>query len=497
MAKKKKNIPQYGTVTRKGVLYYRTRILDADGKQVSLYGTTCEELYDKEQEARRQVAEIIFHREHPTVAEYCEKWLLMQSAKVSPATLKGYASNMKNYIIKPLGDMYMEEVTADDIRLALIPLSNKSESLHNTVNMLLKCIFYSAERSQLLEYNPCEGISAKGGKPTQKKDSLTDQQVEVLLETVKGLPPYLFTMIGLYAGLRREEALALQWDCVFLDAPTPYISVRRAWRSEHNRPVISTTLKTKAARRDIPIPKCLVNCLREAKAASKSEYVIADSEGQPLSYSQFKRVWQYIVVRSTKERTYKMKLEAIKRQAGRPGKNSAQLGQNFEGKTSRAQIAENSPDSSSQIQRYIRLNELEPELLQLVDEGKIGMTPAVEISYLKPDEQRLLIETIDSEQATPSFSQAQRMRRLSGEGKLNDDTILGIMLEQKKPENWNLTLPMEKIRKYFPRSYTPQRMEETILKLLESWMRQQKRQRDQQRYADTLILRFTSCCYRY
>lgn len=196
MAKKKKNIPQYGTVTRKGVLYYRTRILDADGKQVSLYGTTCEELYDKEQEARRQVAEIIFHREHPTVAEYCEKWLLMQSAKVSPATLKGYASNMKNYIIKPLGDMYMEEVTADDIRLALIPLSNKSESLHNTVNMLLKCIFYSAERSQLLEYNPCEGISAKGGKPTQKKDSLTDQQVEVLLETVKGLPPYLFTMIG-------------------------------------------------------------------------------------------------------------------------------------------------------------------------------------------------------------------------------------------------------------------------------------------------------------
>lgn len=90
MAKKKKNIPQYGTVTRKGVLYYRTRILDADGKQVSLYGTTCEELYDKEQEARRQVAEIIFHREHPTVAEYCEKWLLMQSAKVSPATLKGY-----------------------------------------------------------------------------------------------------------------------------------------------------------------------------------------------------------------------------------------------------------------------------------------------------------------------------------------------------------------------------------------------------------------------
>ena len=149
------------------------------------------------------------------------------------------------------------------------------------------------------------------------------------------------------------------------------------------------------------------------------------------------------------------------------------------GKTSRELIAENSPDSSTQIHRYIRLNELQPQLLTMVDEGKIGMTPAVELSYLKKDEQLLLIETIDSEQATPSLSQAQRMKRLSQEGKLNDDSMLQIMLEQKKPENWNLSLPMDKIRKYFPRSYTPQRMEETIIKLLEGWMR--KRQQDRQR----------------
>lgn len=304
MAKKKTSVPEYGTVMRKGALYYRTRILDADGKQVSLYASTCEELYEKELEARHQVEEIIFHRQHPTVAEYSEKWLLMQSAKISAATLKGYALNMKNYIIKPLGDMYMEEVTTDDIRLALVPLTKKSEGLYNTVNMLIKCIFYSAERSQLLTYNPCVGISSKGGRPAKRKDALTDQQVSVLLDAVRGLPPYLFIMIGLYSGLRREEALGLQWDCVFLDAPTPYISVRRAWRSEHNRPVISTVLKTPAAKRDIPIPKCLVDCLREAKENSISEYVIADSKGEPLSYSQFQRVWQYVVVRSTKERTY-------------------------------------------------------------------------------------------------------------------------------------------------------------------------------------------------
>ena len=185
------------------------------------------------------------------------------------------------------------------------------------------------------------------------------------------------------------------------------------------------------------------------------------------------------ILPSERAKAYKMKLDAIRRQAGRPAKNSDQLGQNYEGKTSRAILAESSPDSATQIQRYIRLNELHPELLRMVDEGKIGMTPAVELSYLKPEEQKLLIDTIDSEQATPSLSQAQRMKKLSYEGKLNDDTMLGIMMEQKKPEVWNLTLPMDKIKKYFPRSYTPQRMEETILKLLEGWMK--KRQRDQQR----------------
>lgn len=133
---------------------------------------------------------------------------------------------------------------------------------------------------------------------------MTDEQVKQLLDAIRGLPPYVFTMIGLYSGLRREEILGLQWDCVYLDASTPYISVQRAWRTENNRPIVTTVLKTKAARRDIPIPKCLVDCLREVKASSISDFVIADSKGQPLSYSQFQRVWKYVTVRSTKERTY-------------------------------------------------------------------------------------------------------------------------------------------------------------------------------------------------
>ena len=181
------------------------------------------------------------------------------------------------------------------------------------------------------------------------------------------------------------------------------------------------------------------------------------------------------ILPSERAKAYKMKLDAIKRQGKRHDLTSTQPVQ----KLSVEQVAEEAGTSREQIRRYIRLNELQPELMQLVDEGKIGMTPAVEISYLKPDEQKLLVETIDSEQTTPSFSQAQRMRRLSQEGKLNDDAVLGIMMEQKKPENWDLKLPMDRIRKYFPRSYTPQKMEETIIKLLEMWMK--KRERQQQR----------------
>ena len=182
------------------------------------------------------------------------------------------------------------------------------------------------------------------------------------------------------------------------------------------------------------------------------------------------------ILPSERAKAYKMKLEAIKRQGARNDLTSSQVETKLRADE---RVAQESGESRAQVQRYIRLTELAPELQNMVDEGKIGMTPAVELSYLKPDEQKLLIDTIDSEQATPSLSQAQRMKKLSQEGKLNDDTMLGIMMEQKKPENWNLSLPMDKIKKYFPRSYTPQRMEETIIKLLESWMR--KRQREQQR----------------
>lgn len=211
---------------------------------------------------------------------------------------------VKNYIIKPLGHMYMADMTTDDIKMALVPASKKSVSVYRSVTMLIKCIFYSAEDSHIIDENPTKRISAKGGIPEKGKEALTDEQVQILLDSIRGLPPYVFVMIGLYAGLRREEILGLKWDCVFLDADVPYLSVKRAWHTEHNRPVILDELKTKAAYRDVPLPDCLTECLREAKANSKSEFVIANRDGDPLTYTQFVRVWKYITTRSTKERTY-------------------------------------------------------------------------------------------------------------------------------------------------------------------------------------------------
>ena len=305
MARKRYAIPQYGTVIMAGKEYYRTRIEDADGKRVALYGRTREELYDKVLEAREQIEDNTFRRSSPTVKEYCEKWLLLQSAQVRATTLTDYTSKVKRHIIKPLGHMNIADVTADDIRLALVPVSKKSASVYKSVNILYKSIFAAAKESKVIQDNPTIYLSGKnGGVPQKEKTPLTDDQVERLLDAIKGLPPYVFVMLGLYAGLRREEILALQWDSVFLDEAAPYLTVCRAWHTEHNRPVIMSELKTKAAHRDIPLPDCLTKCLREAKETSTSDYVVANSEGEPLSYTQFKRLWQYIVTRTVKERSY-------------------------------------------------------------------------------------------------------------------------------------------------------------------------------------------------
>ena len=185
------------------------------------------------------------------------------------------------------------------------------------------------------------------------------------------------------------------------------------------------------------------------------------------------------ILPSERAAAYKMKLEALKRQGIRNDLTCTQVEYKLDyGKKSVEKVAEEAGESRAQIQRYVRLTELQPELQHMVDEKKMAFTPAVEISYLKPDEQRMLLDTISSEQATPSLSQAQRLKKLSQSGELTDDSMLSIMSEQKKPERNDLTIPADVLEKFFPRSFTPMKMQEVIIKLLESWQRKRQQSRE-------------------
>ena len=176
---------------------------------------------------------------------------------------------------------------------------------------------------------------------------------------------------------------------------------------------------------------------------------------------------------------YKMKLDAMKHQGERLDLTCAQVGHKSDGKKSRDILAEQVGQSKNQIQRFIRLTELIPPLLDMVDDKKIAFNPAYELSFLTKEEQKTLVETMDYEQATPSLSQAQRMKKFSQEGKLTGDVMLSIMSEEKKSDLDKVTFTSDTLRKYFPKSYTPKKMEETIIKLLEQW--QKKRQHQQER----------------
>ncbi len=185
------------------------------------------------------------------------------------------------------------------------------------------------------------------------------------------------------------------------------------------------------------------------------------------------------ILPSERAKAYQMKLEAIKHQGERRDLTSDQVGQKL--KVAVERVAENAGESKSQVQRFIRLNNLEPPLIDKVDAGKLAFTPAVELSYLKPEEQQWLDTALENTQQTPSLSQAQRMKRESKQGTLSEQGIMEIMTENKQtvPAKGSVVLPQEKLTKYFPRSYTTEQMEKVIFKLLDYWVR--KRQMSQER----------------
>ena len=185
------------------------------------------------------------------------------------------------------------------------------------------------------------------------------------------------------------------------------------------------------------------------------------------------------VLPSEKARAYKMKLDAIKRKAGRPSKeNSGQLDQNFFNPYSVEKIAQDAGESTKQVQRYIRLNELIPQLLEMVDGNEIKFNPAYELAFLRTEEQAVLYDILQAEEVTPSLSQAQRLKRASQEGRLSEQDIAAIMQEEKAQtrDTGKVTLPAKEIEQFFPKSYTPEQKKKVIVKLLASWARQRGEQ---------------------
>ena len=283
--------------------YLKKKIRDERGVYIAVYAKDPEELERKVAERLVEVERRKALAANPMVWQYAQTWYKLYTAHLSDSRKSDYAIAINRHICPIIGARHMLEVSENDIAEVMRACGALSRSSQDKIVCALKKIFEAGERAGIVRHNPCAGLRA-GGKKSAEKEALSRQQMQTLEDAVAGTRIYPFVMIGLYAGLRREEILGLQWDCVFLDEKTPYISVRRAWHVEGGKPVVNTLLKTPAAKRDVPIPKCLVACLKEEREKSESEYVISNSKGTVLTETQFVRVWKYITVRSTAERCY-------------------------------------------------------------------------------------------------------------------------------------------------------------------------------------------------
>ncbi|WP_295867081.1 tyrosine-type recombinase/integrase [uncultured Oscillibacter sp.] len=302
----------YSKCTIDGYNYYKVQISMPNGKRKTLYGKTIAELREKEAAFREEMKKLPGKSTY-TVAQYAALQLELFQPHIQRGTYIGYEEKIRLYIAAPpLGEKPIDAVVPDDISRALARVAPLSESTYRGVVMLLRRIFGTARRNHLISDDPTDGISSKGGRPATEKTALTNEEVGILLDSVKGLRVETFILLGLYAGLRREEILGLQWDCVFLDGEHPYIQIRRAWRIANNRPIVSEELKTPAARRDIPIPPILADHLRAKKVTTTSDYVIANREGAPLSGSQWRNLWKQVSTRCTAERTYSRYIDGKK-----------------------------------------------------------------------------------------------------------------------------------------------------------------------------------------
>ena len=276
---------------------YHKQIKRADGKYRPVYARTKAELREKQKAVEDDVSNEIRIGVNPLVFEYAKKWYEINTADLSYARKMDYSNAINNHICPQIGQKFLKEVTPDDIKGVLAACAGKSRSLQSKIVTTLKRIFSAAEENHIIKRSPCKDLKA-GGYKSESKEALTEKQCTVLIDAMKDTPAYPFVMIGLYSGLRREEILGLNWDCVFLDGTAPHIVVKRAVTFEKNTAILSETLKSKAAYRSIPIPPQLVECLKAEKEKSTADFVVPDSKGSYRSRIGFRNLWQYVESRT-------------------------------------------------------------------------------------------------------------------------------------------------------------------------------------------------------
>ena len=298
MARKKK--PEYKFVPSMGLYRKREKGIN-DGKPV--YGKTPEDLDEKLAYLRKEAAAGIASRNNPTVEQYVEKWMQLHGQYVRTQTANDYEYIIRRFIIPTIGALKMKEVVTDDILEALLSASNMSRSVYNKVDMVLKMVFDAAAESNIITRSPCPKYR-KGGKAPKAKEALTNEQVDILLDAVRGTVAEVFVNLAVFTGMRREEICALKWDRVFLDAEDPFIRVTRTLTWLGNKPVLADELKSDSAERDIPLPDSLVELLQAVKAQKRSEFVLCNSTGGVLTQTQFRNLWHAVVCRTVQERTY-------------------------------------------------------------------------------------------------------------------------------------------------------------------------------------------------
>lgn len=295
------------TETKEGYKYYRKQLTNPDGSRTSIYGKTQSELAEKVKAYRLKTAE-----ERPrstmTVEEYAAVQLAIVKAKVAKRTYVGYEEKVRLYIVPEIGEMRLCDVRPDDLERTMSHCTELSASAYRMIHMLIRKIFKAAHHNGLIDRDPSVELSSKGGKPAKEKRALTENEATRLFAALKGLMSLTFVMIAYYCGLRREEILALKWGNIILDTETPYIRVCLAWRPDHNRPIISETLKSLAAARRVPIPDVLTVHLREVRKTCQfpdgAAFIFCGRDGSPLSETQYRHLWRQVTRRTTLPRTY-------------------------------------------------------------------------------------------------------------------------------------------------------------------------------------------------